>query len=576
MGIFADINNFFSKEAGQLRRQAIEDFSQKYIDDPLDYYLGPTGIPDRLRAVNELLNPIIPLEDASVSFQEGDIVGGLTNTALAALPVAGAVALRPILKQMPNAAKILSDSASRTVQDTLTGFSMGASGAARGAIDFADSLEFDPSVTSSFGAGSVRKKPKADTVEDILKNTPLKKVQNDLAEGGNFGALASLVQRYKNTGDTFVDQARVVDSVEGATPSGPLGSAYSSQAVHGRDFLKDFEAGGFNINNVNAPRVETDFGWAEGMTLNPVVGDRTARRVVTDVNGEVLETPVDMSAGAEFMDTPYAWASAQGAMTGKYNAMKADENPLLGFMAMGEQSGDFAKHTGNLVTEMFKTAKISKKNADLLSDFITSTTIKKKVKGKPTVRTPFADFKKGGVSDPQYVQDYFNSLPSGASRAEFVKRLDSKAAKDLGAPNIAAARMATTNPDLVSTDWMNTGYRFSQPNMDQGLIPSGGMHQTYDTMIARKPGTDTVTMDTGGIPYTLMYRDVADARRNTSGGKYGNIVPTTADYKSFEGNPSNKSFINAQRVDEVSKFMQIERDQGREAAIKYAIDMTRK
>ena len=78
-------------------------------------------------AANELLNPIIPLEDASVSFQEGDIVGGLTNTALAALPVAGAVALRPILKQAPNAAKLLSDNASRAVQDTLTGFSMGAS-----------------------------------------------------------------------------------------------------------------------------------------------------------------------------------------------------------------------------------------------------------------------------------------------------------------------------------------------------------------------------------------------------------------------------------------------------------------
>ena len=486
------------------------------------------------------------------------ILGGVgaAATIIGLVPYIGDVAQKAIM------------SGARSVADS-------ASNLGKGILDFAQRVEVDPNAMGAFG-GNIKLKPKADTVEDILKNTPLKKVQNDLAEGGNFGALASLVQRYKNTGDTFVDQARVVDSVEGATPSGPLGSAYSSQAVHGRDFLKDFEAGGFNINNVNAPRVETDFGWAEGMTLNPVVGDRTARRVVTDVNGEVLETPVDMSAGAEFMDTPYAWASAQGAMTGKYNAMKADENPLLGFMAMGEQSGDFAKHTGNLVTEMFKTAKISKKNADLLSDFITSTTIKKKVKGKPTVRTPFADFKKGGVSDPQYVQDYFNSLPSGASRAEFVKRLDSKAAKDLGAPNIAAARMATTNPDLVSTDWMNTGYRFSQPDMNRGLIPSGGMHQTYDTMIARKPGTDTVTMDTGGIPYTLMYRDVADARRNTSGGKYGNIVPTTADYKSFEGNPSNKSFINAQRVDEVSKFMQIEREQGREAAIKYAIDMTRK
>ena len=84
--------------------------------------MGPTGIPDKLRAVNELFNPIIPLEDASVSFREGDVVGGLTNTALAALPVAGAVALKPVLKQAPEAAKLIADNASRAVQDTRRGF----------------------------------------------------------------------------------------------------------------------------------------------------------------------------------------------------------------------------------------------------------------------------------------------------------------------------------------------------------------------------------------------------------------------------------------------------------------------
>tara|TARA_R110001606_G_C14866690_1_gene589261 strand:+ start:95 stop:346 length:252 start_codon:yes stop_codon:yes gene_type:complete len=82
-------------------------------------------------------------------------------------------------------------------------------------------------------------------------------------------------------------------------------------------------------------------------------------------------------------------------------------------------------------------------------------------------------------------------------------------------------------------------------------------------------------MDTGGIPYTLMMRDAADARRAQSGGKYGNIVPTTADYKSFEGNPSNRQLIDPQSVDEVSTFMEIERSQGRDAAIKYAIQAMR-
>jgi len=59
----AEDYGFFSDEAGQARRAALNDF----LNENLDYYLGPTGIPDRLRAVNEFLNPIVAMEDASVS-----------------------------------------------------------------------------------------------------------------------------------------------------------------------------------------------------------------------------------------------------------------------------------------------------------------------------------------------------------------------------------------------------------------------------------------------------------------------------------------------------------------------------
>ena len=189
MDFFTAIGDFFSKEAGQSRRQALEDFSEKYLDDPLDYYLGPTGIPDRLRAVNELFNPIIPLEDASVSFQEGDIVGGLTNTALAALPVAGAVALKPVLKQAPKAAKLIADNASRAVQDTLAGFSMGASGAARGALEFADSIKVEPNTLGSMG-GNIRYKPKkkvdfSDDLVERLGEENAQKIADNIAAVGN-------------------------------------------------------------------------------------------------------------------------------------------------------------------------------------------------------------------------------------------------------------------------------------------------------------------------------------------------------------------------------------------------------
>lgn len=58
-----DTPGFFSPEAGAARRAALSDF----LNENIDYYLGPTGIPDRLRAVGELFNPIAMAEDASTS-----------------------------------------------------------------------------------------------------------------------------------------------------------------------------------------------------------------------------------------------------------------------------------------------------------------------------------------------------------------------------------------------------------------------------------------------------------------------------------------------------------------------------
>jgi hypothetical protein len=58
----AESPGFFSREAGQARRRALDDL----LGGGADYFLGPTGIPDRLRAVGELLNPVAAMEDASV------------------------------------------------------------------------------------------------------------------------------------------------------------------------------------------------------------------------------------------------------------------------------------------------------------------------------------------------------------------------------------------------------------------------------------------------------------------------------------------------------------------------------
>ena len=58
----AEPPGFFSREAGQARRRALNEF----LNEGADYFLGPTGIPDRLRSVGELFNPIAAGEEASV------------------------------------------------------------------------------------------------------------------------------------------------------------------------------------------------------------------------------------------------------------------------------------------------------------------------------------------------------------------------------------------------------------------------------------------------------------------------------------------------------------------------------
>lgn len=101
--------------------------------DLLDYYLGPTGIPDRLRSANELFNPIAGIEDAmaqsaaavrpgvSPADRGRAALSSATETAAALLPVGlGRVAARyatPAQQALPQStARVSSD-----VMETLTG-----------------------------------------------------------------------------------------------------------------------------------------------------------------------------------------------------------------------------------------------------------------------------------------------------------------------------------------------------------------------------------------------------------------------------------------------------------------------
>jgi len=55
----------FTAAAAQRRRAALDRFAGG-VADSVDYLLGPTGIPSRLRGVNQMANPVVAIEDAMV------------------------------------------------------------------------------------------------------------------------------------------------------------------------------------------------------------------------------------------------------------------------------------------------------------------------------------------------------------------------------------------------------------------------------------------------------------------------------------------------------------------------------
>jgi hypothetical protein len=91
--------------------------------DLLDYYLGPTGVVERAAAANEVLNPIVALSDAGQDLRRGDYLGALTNTAAAAVPIAGGRMAIKAARGVPSLAPRTYDDVTSAVTETLTGVS---------------------------------------------------------------------------------------------------------------------------------------------------------------------------------------------------------------------------------------------------------------------------------------------------------------------------------------------------------------------------------------------------------------------------------------------------------------------
>lgn len=134
------------------------------IANALNYYLGPTGIPERLNALG-MLNPVQDIGESMAAARDGDYIGAATSAAAAAAPViAGGYLAR-------NA-----DDAAMWLEEALAGLSYRPEvlGARAFAVDEAGNIDLPG------GAARTPAQTEAQNILDLLQSGRASEVTDDM------------------------------------------------------------------------------------------------------------------------------------------------------------------------------------------------------------------------------------------------------------------------------------------------------------------------------------------------------------------------------------------------------------
>ena len=414
------------------------------------------------------------------------------------------------------------------------------------------------------------------------------------ALGNPIGVLKSLVDYYRD-GNVIADRIKDIPSareIAGMKPPPPeAGGMTSAGKIARATLLRDHTSQGY-LSGDKVPPVQGTIADLKGSTLMSVVGDQTGRHTVTSVGGRLLPEPVDSLAGFEYMDVPgQGYAGAKPATSSKLNEARKTENPVYISIMMGDQSGDFAMHTGQMLGRLLSNQgnmPIDKKDIPKIDELIRSigqpvnvkdtdvngNFIRNKdntFKTKKITVYPFRNFT--SVANDDSLLEYIRSLPTGTARAYFLKGLDKSGLQKMGIPKVGDARLAVADENQIGMDWGTTGYRTMVPDLEKGAFPTTAKNSTtYDTGVDKVGPAMTILEEGRGIPANLLFRDNSLKMREKGTG--GNLVFNQADYKVFESSPKkSKQLVDDQVVDIVSTFTELERRGGRRAALQYAQEL---
>jgi len=278
----------------------------------------------------------------------------------------------------------------------------------------------------------------------------------------------------------------------------------------------------------------------QGATIVPATGDRTAAgRMLTEIEGVRLPTPVALEGGPDFMRThlPYgtAWASDKGPITAlsrrvQEAAGKGSGDVYMVYTPMSHVGGDFSTMMSDALLEQIKGGKITKKA---------------KKEFDQEVRRFRPEWK--GVDNPE-ARDQLNA--NGALRHAFIDRMTLDQFKVAGFPDLPTTRAAITEQSLMDVPIHAGGFSVAKMDPTGRIITESPVpHTTYNTQLAGQY--------VGGfeqpIPRELLFSDFTSARRAAG-------TDPAGDMRSFQlSNPVQQA--SQQWVDNLMRFMEATKGQ---------------
>jgi hypothetical protein len=434
----------------------------------------------------------------------------------------------------------------------------------KGLLDMADRIEVDPNALGSLG-GNVRLKPKIDTgkpyemsgekIADELEKTP--------------------------TAFNFLNPNQAL----------PVGAKYTNIKSQQPSVLRNHTSAGLLSADAVEPELKS-FSDLVGRNVMSIVGDQTDRKTVTHVNDLRLPEPVKSMAGFRYMDVPnQGYAGATEATSSKLNEAIKRKDPYMMSVMMGEVSGDFAQHQGDVYGQMWKQKQsgnnaIIGESASKINEHIKNMgvpklipvrdvngNILKKADGSNVTKSittrPFEDMNID-IEDPDAIYNAINSLPTGSQRSHFLKGMDKKGLIDIGAPSVSDARLAVADANQIGMDWGTVGYRGFTPDLEKGAFPTTiDNSTTYNTGYDKIGKAETFLDGSRGIPANLVFQKTAAQLRKKGSG--GGLLMTSPNYKVLESSPKRAvQLIDNEIADTVETFLLIEKSQGREQALDFA------